>query len=154
MATPLTPRQRLTALRGYPVVAEEDFAGTDLVSLHASGHLRFHHCSFAGADLRHAALDGCSFLFCDLSGANLRGASLRGVSLSGCDLRGADLRDTDLTGARLATVNTGRPPHGLTDATGARFEGAVLRDIQVDSVIGWERGAEDGESALHRKIRP
>lgn len=98
------------------------------------------HCSFIGADLRHATLDGSWFNFCDLSDADLRGASLRDVSLAGCDLRGADLRDTDLTGARLGSVNTGIPPHGLTDVTGARFEGATLRNVQGEGVIGWPPG--------------
>ncbi|MEV5687387.1 MULTISPECIES: pentapeptide repeat-containing protein [unclassified Streptomyces] len=44
--------------------------------------LRFTRCSFIGADLRHATLDGCSFKFCDFSGADARGASLREVGLS------------------------------------------------------------------------
>ena len=146
MATSPSARQRFTALRYPSVVTGEDFAGQDLVSVRASGWLRFSRCSFAGADLRHAALDGCSFMFCDLSGADLRGASLRWVSLSGCDLHAADLRDADLTGARLGRVNTGRPPHGLTDATGARFERAVLRDVQVDGAIGWEHGSGPARS--------
>jgi len=140
MATSLSARERFTALRYPSVVTGEDFAGQDLVSARASGRLRFSRCSFAGADLRHAALDGCSFTFCDLSGADLRGASLRGVRLSGCDLCAADLRDADLTGARLGRVNTGRPPHGLSNVTGARFERAVLRDVQADGAIGWEHG--------------
>ncbi len=138
MAKPLTARQRLAALRGHVDVHGEDFTGQDLASARTSG-LRFTRCSFAGADLRHATLDGCGFKLCDLSDADLRGASLRGVRLAGCDLRGADLRDTDLTDARFGHVNTGMLPHGLTNVTGARFEGATLRDVQAEGVIGWPR---------------
>lgn len=110
-----------------------------------TSQLWFTRCLFTGADLRHATLDRCSFKLCDLSGADLRGASLRGVSLAGCDLRGADLRDTDLTGASFGWVNTGTPPHGLTDVTRARFEGAILRDIRAEDVIGWPFEHDDNE---------
>ncbi|MCT9008052.1 pentapeptide repeat-containing protein [Streptomyces sp. NPDC054766] len=136
MDTPLNPRQRLTALPYCTALSGEDFAGADLVSTRTS-QLRFTRCSFKGADLRHAGLDGCSFMFCDLSRADLRGASLRGASLSGCDLRDADLRGADLTYATFGQVNTGRPPHGLTNITGARLDGAILRNVQHDDVIGW-----------------
>lgn len=139
MTTPLTARQRLAALHLYAAVNGEDFTGQNLASARTS-QLRFIRCSFNGADLRHATLDRCWFKFCDFSDADLRGASLRGVSLAGCDLRGADLRDTDLTGARFGSVNTGMSPRGLTDLTGARFEGASLRDIQAEGVIGWPPG--------------
>ncbi|MFE1963362.1 pentapeptide repeat-containing protein [Streptomyces sp. NPDC059479] len=139
MTTPLTVRQRLAALHSHAAVNGENFTGQDLASARTS-RLRFTRCSFSGADLRHATLDGCWFKFCDLSGADLRGASLREVSLAGCDLRGADLRDTDLTYARLGSVSTGMPTFGLTDVTGARFEGASLRSVQVEGVIGWPPG--------------
>jgi uncharacterized protein YjbI with pentapeptide repeats len=87
--------------------------------------------------LRHATLDGCHFKLCDLREVNLSGASMRGVIMAGCDLTGADLRAVDLTGARFGRVLTGAPPHGLTNATNMRLEGAVLRDLQLDQVIGW-----------------
>ncbi|WP_254075921.1 pentapeptide repeat-containing protein [Streptomyces sp. P3] len=136
MTTPLTARQRLATLHRYTAVKGEDFTSQNLASARTS-QLRFTRCSFVGTDLRHATLDGCWFTFCDLSGADLRGASLREVSLAGCDLRGADLRDTDLSDARFASVNTGVHPLGLTDVTGARFEGASLRDVRAEGVIGW-----------------
>ncbi|WP_329275236.1 pentapeptide repeat-containing protein [Streptomyces sp. NBC_01451] len=139
MTTPPTARQRLAALHSYAAVNGEDFTGQNLASARTS-QLRFTRCSFIGADLRHATLDGCWFKFCDFSGADLRGASLREVSLAGCDLRGADLRDTDLTDARFGSVNTGVPPLGLTNITGARFDGASLRNIQAEGVIGWPPG--------------
>lgn len=94
-------------------------------------------CSFRGADLRHATLDGCHFKMCDFHGANLRGASLRGATFAGCDLTDTDLRDADLTGARIGLVLTGSPPHGLTDSTGIRLDQAIVRDLQLDQVIGW-----------------
>ncbi|MGW3338627.1 pentapeptide repeat-containing protein [Streptomyces sp. NPDC001009] len=144
MTTSPTARQRLAALHRHAAVNREDFTGQNLASTHTS-RLRFTHCSFIGADLRHATLEGCWFKFCDLSGADLRGASLREVSLAGCDLRGADLRDTDLTGARLGSVNTGMPPFGLTDVTGARFDGATLRNVQAEGVIGWPPGHDGNE---------
>lgn len=144
MTTSPTAKQRLAALHRYAVVNREDFTGQNLASTRTS-RLRFSRCLFIGADLRHATLDGGFFKFCDLSGADLRGASLREVSLAGCDLRGADMRDTDLTGARLGSVNTGMPPFGLTDVTGARFEGATLRNVQAEDVIGWPPGRDGNE---------
>lgn len=139
MTTPLTARQRLAALHSYAAVNGEDFTGQSLASARTS-RLWFTRCSFIGVDLRHATLDGCWFKFCDFSEADLRGASLREVSLAGCDLRGADLRDTDLTDARFGSVITGAPPLGLTDVTGARFEGASMRNVQAEGVIGWPFG--------------
>lgn len=136
MTMPLTARQRLAELHRYAAVSGEDFTHQDLTSTRTR-QLRFARCSFQGADLRHATLDGCWFKFCDFSGANLRGASLRGAVLAGCDLRDADLRDTDLTDVRLSSVNTGIPRLGPTDVTGARFEGTSLCNVHAEDVIGW-----------------
>ncbi|MFC4908321.1 pentapeptide repeat-containing protein [Actinomadura gamaensis] len=134
-----TPSKRtLSALTRYTTVSRQVFDGQDLISLRAL-HLWFERCSFVAADLRHATLDGCSFKLCDLRGAVLRGASLRGVSWAGCDLRDADLRDTDLAGARFGFVNTGAPPYGLTDVTGAQFDNAIVRGLETERVIGWDR---------------
>lgn len=144
MTEPLTARQRLAALHDHAAVNGEDFTGQNLASARTS-RLRFTGCSFIGADLRHATLDGCGFKFCDFSNADLRGASLREVGLAGCDLRGADLRDTDLTDARFGSVNTGVPPLGLTNVTGARFEGASLRNVRTEGVIGWTPGHSGNE---------
>jgi uncharacterized protein YjbI with pentapeptide repeats len=130
------PRQALGSLPYGAAVNRQNFDGQDLTSARTQ-QLWFDRCSFVGADLRHATLDRCSFGLCDLRGADLRGASLRGASFSGCDLRDADLRDADLTGCRLGYVNTGARPHGLTDVTGADFTNALLRDVEVDQVIGW-----------------
>jgi uncharacterized protein YjbI with pentapeptide repeats len=96
--------------------------------------------SFAGLDLRHRTLDGHSFKLCDFSGANLRGASLRGASFAGCDLRDADLRDTDLSYATFGIVRTHDPAYGLTDVTGALWQGAELRGVTAERVIGWPEG--------------
>ncbi len=93
--------------------------------------------SFAGADLRQATFDRHHFKMCDLSRADLRGASLRGASFDFCDLRGADLRDADLTYATFGRVLTHDPMGGRTDVTGARFDGADLRKVTADDVIGW-----------------
>lgn len=95
--------------------------------------------SFAGADLRHATFDGWSFKMCDFRGADLRGASLRGCSFWGCDLREADLRDADLTDATLTFVMTHDPAHGRTDVTGALWQGANLKRVRADRVLGWPR---------------
>jgi uncharacterized protein YjbI with pentapeptide repeats len=129
-------RKWLAALPRYTVLNGEDFTGQDLASARASG-FRFTRCSFTGVDLRQATLDDCWFKFCDLNSADLRGASLRGARLAGCDLRCADLRCADLTDAKFGRVNTGRPPHGLTDVSGIRVNGAILRNVQLDDVIGW-----------------
>ncbi|MGV9563493.1 pentapeptide repeat-containing protein [Streptomyces sp. NPDC003480] len=126
----------LASRRQHATVHRESFAGADLASLRLEP-LWFMRCTFRGADLRQATLDGCHFKLCDLGGADLRGASMRGVTLAGCDLSGADLRAADLTGARIGQVLTGTPPHGLTNATGIKLDNAVLRDLQLDQVIGW-----------------
>ncbi len=129
-------REDLASRRRYEELQRQSFDGEDLTSVHLQ-QLWFTRCSFRGTDLRHATLDRCSFTLCDLRGVNLRGASLRGVSLAGCDLSGADLRDADLTSARFGRVITGIPPHGLTDVTGIKLDKAILRDLELDQVIGW-----------------
>jgi uncharacterized protein YjbI with pentapeptide repeats len=96
--------------------------------------------SFAGLDLRHRNLDGQFFKLCDFRGANLRGASLRGAGFGGCDLRGADLRDTDLSYARFGIVRTHDPSYGRTDVTGVLWDGAELRGVTTEGVIGWPEG--------------
>ncbi|MER6394754.1 pentapeptide repeat-containing protein [Kitasatospora sp. NPDC001603] len=131
----VTTKEDLASHRRYAALQRVSFDDGDLASV-SLRQLRFTRCSFRGADLRRATLDGCSFKLCDLRGADLRGDSLRGVSLAGCDLTGADLRAADLTGARLGLVLTGAPPHGLTEATGVRLDDAVLRDLELDQVIG------------------
>lgn len=141
MASSPNPRQRLAALHRHADVRRANFDNQDLASARTS-QLRFTHCSFVAADLRHASLDGCFFRFCDLTRADLRGASLRGVHFAGCTLRDADLRDADLTAARFGRVLTGTPPHGLTDLTGARVRGATLRDVGRDAVLGWPHEAD------------
>jgi uncharacterized protein YjbI with pentapeptide repeats len=129
-------REDLASRRRYTAVQRESFDGGDLASVRVQP-LWFARCSFRGADLRQATLNGCHFKLCDLREANLRGASMRGVIMAGCDLTGADMRAVDLTGARFVRVLTGAPPHGLTNATNVRLEDAVLRDLQLDQVIGW-----------------
>lgn len=132
----VTAKVDLASRPRYAALRRESFDGADLASV-CLRQLWFTRCSFRGADLRQATLDGCHFKLCDLREADLSGASLRGVSLAGCDLTGADLRGADLTGARLGRVLTGAPPYGLTDATAVELDGAVLRDLQLDQVIGW-----------------
>ncbi|MBD8059693.1 pentapeptide repeat-containing protein [Cellulomonas sp. JH27-2] len=101
-----------------------DFSRAALASVAGPRLLRLDRCTFAGADLRHATLDGWRFKLCDLTGANLRGASLRGASFAGCDLTGADLRDTDLTDVWFGSVGVRR------GATATRLDG-VLCDAGV-----------------------
>jgi Pentapeptide repeats (8 copies) len=114
-------------------VNRQVFDGQDLMSVRTQ-RLWSDHCSFVGADLRHATLDGCSFKI--------------------CDFRDTDLRDADLTGGRLGYVNTGAHPYGLTDITGAKFDNAVLGDLQVDQVVGWcERERSAAVLIQHSEIR-
>ena len=136
MGRPETLKSNLAARRQYATLQRESFDSADLVSVRLQ-QLWFTRCTFRETDLRQATLDGCHFKLCDLRGANLSGASMRGVTLAGCDLTGADLRAADLTGARFGWVLTGTPPHGLTDATDVRLDNAILRDLQLDQVIGW-----------------
>lgn len=112
------------------VTAKEDLASR-------RRYAALHRESFDGGDLVSVRLQQLWFTRCSFRGANLSGASLQGVSLAGCDLTGADLRAADLTGARFGQVLTGTPPHGLTNATGVKLDNAVLRDLQLDQVIGW-----------------
>lgn len=74
---------------------------------------------------------------CDFRGADLRGASLPGCSFLGCDLREADLRDADLTDAEFTYVMTHDPDYGRTDVTGAQWQGARLKRVRTDRVLGW-----------------
>jgi uncharacterized protein YjbI with pentapeptide repeats len=134
-----TARDRLASLRRYAAVSGESFDGANLSTVTA-GKVWFERCSFRRVDLRHATLDGCSFKLCDLRSADLGGASLRGAHFAGCDLRDVNFSDCDLTMAAFGLVMTGSAPHGLTDATGAKFDGAVLRDLRVERVIGWNGG--------------
>ncbi len=91
-------------------------------------------CSFVGADLRYATLDGCHFKFCDFRDATLRSASMRGAGFAGWDFRNADLRDADPTGTRFGLVRTGTDT-GRTDLTGTLPAGASLDDALFDDVI-------------------
>lgn len=84
-----------------------DFSKAALSSVSGPKMLRLDRCTFAGADLRHATLDGWHFKLCDLTGVSFRGASLRGAWFAGCDLSGADLRDTDLTDVQFGSVGVG-----------------------------------------------
>lgn len=136
MDRPVTAREDLASRHRYGKLQRRSFDGEDLTSVRLQ-QLWFTRCSFRGTDLRHATLDGCHFKLCDLREVNLRGASLRGVSLAGCDLSGADLRAADLTGAQFGQVITGIPPHGKTDVTGIKLDKAILRDLELDQVIGW-----------------
>ncbi|WP_326816227.1 MULTISPECIES: hypothetical protein [unclassified Streptomyces] len=36
-----------------------------------------------------------------------------------------------------SSKRTGAPPPGLTNATDAKLDKAVLRDLQLEEVIGW-----------------
>ena len=136
MDRPATVREDLASRHRYAELQRQSFDGEDLTSVHLQ-QLWFTRCSFRGTDLRHVTLDGCRFNLCDLREVNLRSASLRGVSLAGCDLSGADLRDADLTGARFGRVHGGIPPRGLTAVTGIKLDKAILRDLELDQVIGW-----------------
>lgn len=129
--------RRLIADRGYHNDHSAVFDGLTLISAHTGRQARFTRCSFVGTDLRQATFDGTYFSWCNFRGANLRGASMRHISFSACDLRDVDFRDADLTGARFGRVNTGRDDIGRNDVTGADFAGALLRDVALESVIGW-----------------
>jgi uncharacterized protein YjbI with pentapeptide repeats len=110
------------------------FDAVDLSSV-LMNQLWLERCSFIGADLRHATLDGCHFKLCDFRDATLRSASMRGAGFAGCDFRNADLRDTDLAGARFGYVLTGTDT-GRTDLTGTLLAGASLDGALFDNVIG------------------
>ncbi|MEU8664550.1 pentapeptide repeat-containing protein [Actinoplanes philippinensis] len=66
----------------------------------------------------------------DISGVAAAGTS-------GADLREADLRDTDLSYAGFGPVRTHDPSFGRIDVTGALWQGAVLRGVTAEDVIGW-----------------
>lgn len=107
------------------------FDGLDLVSLRLPAQLWVDRCTFIGADLRQATLDGAYFKMCDFSQADLRGASLRGTHFGACDFSGADLRGADLHGTSFGSVNTG-DDSGRTVLTAARvdegqLDGAIIQ---------------------------
>jgi uncharacterized protein YjbI with pentapeptide repeats len=110
------------------------FDALDLNSV-LMNQLWLERCSFIGADLRHATLDGCHFKLCDFRDATLRSASMRGAAFAGCDFRNADLRDADLTGTRFGHVRTGTDT-GRTDLTGALLAGPSMGDALFENVIG------------------
>lgn len=118
---------------------DEDFGDLDL-STHDLTRRWVTRCSFAGADLRHATLDGSFFTMCDFSKADLRAASLRGASFGGCSFRSADLRDADLNYVRLSRVDTGDPERGITVFTGAKLDGARLDHAAYDDSTVWPAG--------------
>jgi uncharacterized protein YjbI with pentapeptide repeats len=92
-------RLELSRQRGHLV--RHGFDGLSLSSVRFAEDGWFDRCSFVGADLRQATLDGAHFKMCTFRGADLRGASLRSVRLGGCDLRDARLQRADLTDAVL-----------------------------------------------------
>ena len=94
-----------------------------------------------GPKLRQATLDvTASRCVTSVRGADFRGASLRGTHFRGCDLRDADFRWADLTYAGFGYVMTHDPNYGLTDVTGANWQGACLKGVEADRVIGWPEG--------------
>ena len=134
------PRQRESSLGNRQLLADASygstlqhvtFAGAALTSVSLPDLLWIDRCSFVGADMRQATLDGAHFKFCDLRDADLRGASLRGVTFCGCDLRGADLRAVDLRYATFGRVNTG-DDSGRNLLTGARLDPGALDLAQVE----------------------
>lgn len=111
-----------------------DFSGARLDTVRTPDIVWVKRCSFAGADLRHATLDGCHFTLCDMRGVDLRGASLRGASFAGCDLSAAGLRDADLYGASFGSQGRGVTP---TRLVGARLDLTSLRSAHVDDDVIW-----------------
>ena len=126
------PGGRAQLLSATGTVRRLSFDGLDLVSLRVSDHVRLDRCSFVGADLRQATLDGAHMRMCDLTGADLRGASLRGARFAACDLSGADLRGADLHGTSFGSVNTG-DSSGHTVLTAARVHAGQLDHAVVAS---------------------
>jgi uncharacterized protein YjbI with pentapeptide repeats len=132
-------RQVLTSV-GSRYVRRHRFDNQSLISVVVDRAAWFERCTFVGAALRLATLDGVHFKMCDFRGAQMRGASLRGVWFAGCDLRDTDLRDADLTGAHFGYVNTGKDDIGRTDLTGATLAGADTDRVTFEQVMGWPSG--------------
>ena len=59
------------------------------------------------------------------------------TSPAATSLRNADFRWADLTDAEFGYVMTHDPNYGLTDVTGANWQGACLKRVKMDRVIGW-----------------
>jgi uncharacterized protein YjbI with pentapeptide repeats len=94
--------------------------------------------SFAGEDLRHAAMDDGFFFLLDFEGANLQSASLRRAHFVGRNLRDVDFRWANLTDAEFSSSPNARDhelTHGLCDLTGAKWEGAILKNVTFDGVV-------------------
>jgi uncharacterized protein YjbI with pentapeptide repeats len=130
-------RDRLNGLSPMARVANESFAGMHLPSLHPE-ETWFDRCDFSETDLRLASFDRCFFRFCSFVRADLVGASIRDARFAGCDFTDADLTNCDLTGSTFGFVNTGTPD-GLTVMTGAILEGAILKAVVTERVVGWHQ---------------
>ena len=133
-ADPNATRGELAGARYGMSISGRVFDALDLNSV-LMNQLWLDRCSFIGADLRYATIDGCHFMFCDFRDATLRSASMRGAGFAGCDFRNADLRDADLTGTRFGYVRTGSDT-GRTDLTGTLLAGASLDGALFENVIG------------------
>jgi len=104
-------------------------------------------CNLAGADFKHANLDGVVIEFGSLRGADLRYASMRRALLTGTDLGQSDLSradlertslaDANLAGARLLQTNLRyacleRAEMKGADARWANFYGAGLWETKTE----------------------
>jgi uncharacterized protein YjbI with pentapeptide repeats len=86
------------------------------------------HANLTRAQLMHASLS-----FVNLGAANLRFANLRGANLRYAKLDAAILHDADLNGA---------------DLTDSGLDGTVFANIDLSSVIGFERCRYSGPSII------
>jgi len=73
----------------------------------------------------------------DLSGVNLAGVNLAVVDLSGANLERADLSNADLRRANLAHTNLIGTKLDGADLRYARFDRAILRDLDLRTTELW-----------------
>lgn len=127
----------------------------------------FQNCTFHGASLFSAEMEGCNCSGSSFAGANLTGFAIRGGNFSDTVFDGCDLRRMDLQGVCLAhaffrgltwkrrtcaaaTVPTRclrTPPAEGADLRGARFNGVDVRQMRFqETKIDLEQAVRFAES--------
>jgi DMSO/TMAO reductase YedYZ molybdopterin-dependent catalytic subunit len=150
---PALSRQEMVA-----ILATKNFAGRDLRSLAASGHLLrdlnaagalLRDARFENADLRNANFAVANLSNAHFSGANLAGSSFANADCEGADFSAADLPHCDFRGASLfgASFCDTAGDHGaIIDSTTLIDEAALLQLTPVQESYVRRHVSPKGES--------
>ncbi|HLM74607.1 MAG TPA: pentapeptide repeat-containing protein, partial [Polyangiaceae bacterium] len=121
-------------------------------------------CTFVGADLRGAQMDGATLREADFSGADLSGATLCSSDLSKSILRDANLyrvvaknalfMRADLTGASLIAANLESAIFIKAKLARADFKGANLFRADLLRAVGDDRTSFHDANVRHVRVSP